>query len=176
MFYSNVLKKTYKILVLEKNTPKMSSLQKSYNMLDTWLLHFSPSEIKQPSRCSLLRRQKKTHGFNPFETYDRQIGSFPPNWGEKIKNAWNNHPGSFTSRTCSFVGKHISFESTGSRCATSGYLHGTGEKLVRCWPDWRPWQFFSGLGPCEQCWGDYSKHPVKLRWNLKITFLYSKET
>ena len=30
-------------------------------------------------------------GFNPFEKYARQLGSFPQRFGLKIKNLWNHH-------------------------------------------------------------------------------------
>ena len=29
--------------------------------------------------------------FNPFEKYDRQIGSFPPGFGVNIKHVWNQY-------------------------------------------------------------------------------------
>ena len=44
---------------------------------------------------------KLVGGFNPFEKYDRQIGSCPQ-LGMKIKNIWNHHP-DYDSRSSQII-------------------------------------------------------------------------
>ena len=48
-----------------------------------------------------LDRSSLVGGFNPFEKYARQIGSFPQ-VGLKIKNIWNHHPILFNKTTPRF--------------------------------------------------------------------------
>ncbi len=58
------------------------------------------TNIKRQKRYLHIFRQKKKEtyknnllvaGFSPFETYARQIGSFPQGLGWKYKNIFKNH-------------------------------------------------------------------------------------
>ena len=47
-------------------------------------------ELLKPGTKKHVAGVKPVGGFNPFEKYDRQIGSFPQ-VGLKLKNSWNHH-------------------------------------------------------------------------------------
>ena len=59
-----------------------------YIMIPSWLGRIIPY-IQQTTR--VLIAVNLVGGFNPFEKYAREIGSFPQG-GVNIKNIWNHHP------------------------------------------------------------------------------------
>ena len=50
--------------------------------------YFYPMILYLSSEKKKWKCKQQVGGFNPFEKYDRQIGSFPQGFGVKIKNIW----------------------------------------------------------------------------------------
>ncbi len=93
-------------LHLALTSQKSPSFSQTFNLVDvhpmeTKITHFFPAKSRKiiDFQQTCARNCEKTcvwisyhyipvGGFNPFEKYARQIGSFPPGIGVKIKNIW----------------------------------------------------------------------------------------